>query len=171
MTSAERLQKWRAKYAKPGKRAQHEAELEARIRDLEALLILERRKGQSQAQVTKPKRRLTEQEVVMYGVTLWPIKGNQFGEYDYDQLSTAIWSFNDLDTWIQPDQSPESRAICIRHSTRWLTEFVRRNLPDEESWRMRKVYGLISALATLMSTNPTGECRAPPSPKIEGGSV
>jgi hypothetical protein len=107
-----------------------------------------------------------EQEVTMYGVTLWPIN-NRFGTYNYDQLSTAIWSFNDLDTWIQPNQSPESRAICIRHSLRWNLAFLKRNYSDEEGLRMRKVYTLIGALATLMATNPDGECKSPPSPKIE----
>jgi hypothetical protein len=53
----------------------------------------------------------------MFGRVVWPRLDNLQGEYDYDQIRAAIWTFRDLDNWnrqIKTDNRVGSRAIRIR---------------------------------------------------------
>ena len=104
----------------------------------------------------------------MYGVTLWPRPGNDFGTYDYDQIRVAAWTFRDWNMWLDKAYSPGSRAIYIRNMIRWLVEYHRRVNPTGEPHPSRKALSLIGVIAGLMEKNPAAECRIPCDPKIEG---
>jgi hypothetical protein len=112
-----------------------------------------------------------EREVIMFGERLWPRVEHRFGTYDYDQLCAAIWYFRDFDDWLQGSasgKSPRSRAIIIRLSTRWPTEYVDRAIDGESRAKIKKLYQQVHLIARLLEDNPEGECLMPPTPKIEG---
>lgn len=43
--------------------------------------------------------RSVEQELMMFGQTVWPRIDTSRGEYDYDQVRAAIWTFRDFESW------------------------------------------------------------------------
>jgi len=104
--------------------------------------------------------------IVMYGVQLWPIVESRFGSYDYDQLRTAIWTFQEINLLLEmtSDKSPKSRAIRTRFSTRYYSRYAERALDSENGQRMREVFSLVHVLANLLETNPDGECTPPVAP-------
>jgi hypothetical protein len=102
-----------------------------------------------------------QQELRMFGKILWPRLDPGQGEYDYDQIRCAIWTFHDLDTWneqVNGDNGVASRAIRIRLSTKWYSEYLLRNGRDNQ---MRVVFRLVSYLTRLFEHNPQGECKMP----------
>jgi hypothetical protein len=109
-----------------------------------------------------------QEPCIMFGVTLWPRPGNDFGTYDYDQIRVAAWTFRDWNMWLDKSSSPASKAICIRNMIRWLVAFHDRVNPSAGQHPLRKAMALIGTIAGLMEKNPTGECRIPCDPKIEG---
>jgi hypothetical protein len=110
-----------------------------------------------------------QEPCIMFGVTLWPRPGNDFGTYDYDQIRAAAWSFRDWERWLDKGSSPASKAICIRNMVRWLVALHDRvNPASVEPHAVRKALSLIGTISKLYEKNPTGECRIPCDPKIEG---
>jgi hypothetical protein len=113
-----------------------------------------------------------QQEIVMFGQRLWPRTEHQFGTYEYKQLCAAIWYFKGQNEWLacsKVGETPGSRAILMRLSIRWLSEYADVDcVADETRGKVKKVYQLIQMLAGLLERNPNGECVAPSSPKIEG---
>ena len=110
-----------------------------------------------------------EQELVMFGRMVWPRVDNLQGEYDYDQIRAAIWTFRDLDNWnrqIETDNRVGSRAIRIRLTCKWLNEYLIRHDPRREN-PMRRILGLIQWLSKLMELAPEAECKWPPYPSTE----
>jgi len=110
-----------------------------------------------------------EQELVMFGRMVWPRLDNLQGEYDYDQIRAAIWTFRDLDNWnrqIETDNRVGSRAIRIRLTCKWLNEYLMRHDPRREN-PMRRILGLIQWLSKLMELAPEAECKWPPYPSAE----
>jgi hypothetical protein len=108
-----------------------------------------------------------ECEIVMFGKTLWPRLDDLQGEYDYDQLRAAVWTFKDWNTWNQQivaDNGVNSRAIRIRLSTKWCSEYLIRHGRDNP---VRKIILLIQLISRLMETAPEAECRWPPHPTSE----
>jgi hypothetical protein len=59
-----------------------------------------------------------------------------------------------------------SRAIEIRHSTKWFSDYAARNLDEDQSRMMRRVFQVVHVLAGLLEKNPEGECRPPLMPII-----
>jgi hypothetical protein len=101
----------------------------------------------------------SESQVMMFGEYLWPRVDERFGTYNYAELKTAIATFRDMWRWMWRE-SPASRAIQIRQSTRWYTEHADM-IGLEPGHSMRKVWRLIHALARLGEINPDGEEKLP----------
>ena len=111
---------------------------------------------------------LTRGEVIMFGEPLWPRVDDQRGEYDFVQLCAAVWTFRDLDTYLQlGDKSPAGRAIMIRNLTRWLNEYFGKITDGDTRSKIRKTFSLIHTISVLMKRAPDGECRMPYSPHVE----
>jgi hypothetical protein len=107
-----------------------------------------------------------EQECIMFGVRLWPRVDQTYGEYNYDQIRAAAWTFRDLNSWFDPRMSPGSKAICIRNSLRWVTLFHRRHYPPGQG-HLIKVFALVGVMADLHTKSPDAECIIPHDPKVE----
>jgi hypothetical protein len=106
-------------------------------------------------------------EIVMYGATLWPRLDNRQGEYDYDQVRAAVWTFRDLDNWnrqIANDNGVGSRGIRIRLSTKWYSEYLIRNGRDNP---IRRIFTLVHHITRLMEAAPDAPCKWPPYPTAE----
>jgi len=110
-----------------------------------------------------------EVEIVVFGERLWPPAPQD--TYDYDQVRAAVWTFRDLNTWLETSivgREVPFRALTIRMHTKWYGEYVIRSLRSEDRYRMLKVYGLIDHCSQLLEANPEGECKWPPFPAAEG---
>jgi hypothetical protein len=107
-----------------------------------------------------------EQECIMYGVRLWPRVDSTYGEYNYDQIRAAAWTFRDLNSWFDPRMSPGSKAICMRNLLRWFSLFHRRHYQAGEGGLM-KVFALVGVMADLYAKSPDAECAMPHDPKVE----
>lgn len=101
-----------------------------------------------------------EQEIVMYGVQLWPRPEQEW--YDYKQLRSGIWWFNDLLRWICPGENIASRALLIRHTIGHLHLFARHEFTGENREKAEKLAGVVLKLSRLLEQNPQGQCRFPP---------
>jgi len=111
-----------------------------------------------------------ESEVIMFGKRLWPIvEGETIGAYDFRTLQVAVWKFRDLNCWMHRD-SPRTRGINIRNSTKWDRHFIGELLKDsgEVRFKIDRIYQLVHALCSLMEQNPDGECREPLTPLVLG---
>jgi hypothetical protein len=109
-----------------------------------------------------------QQELKVFGTTVWPRLDNRQGNYDYDQVRAAIWAFRDYLNWnvlMTRDNDPASHGIRIRNSTRYFREYLTR--ADQNS-PMRPVFNLIIWFSYLWANSPTGECKWPAYPHIEG---
>jgi hypothetical protein len=130
-------------------------------------------RGQQQAITVAKKRAVAvaampplEQELVMFGQTVWPRLDINQGEYTYDQVRAAIWTFRDFEAWNQmAKEDTESHARRIRNSLRYLGEYLLRT--DREN-PMARIYNLMSWFSHLMEKNPKAECKWPMYPHIEG---
>ena len=110
----------------------------------------------------------TEREVIMFGERLWPRTHDRYGSYDFEQLTTAVWTFREFETALcvgHRDQ-PQTRGILIRHSTKFLSEYCSRMGGAANGMRM--VLRLVHLLTTLMERNPVAECRPMPAPAVDG---
>jgi hypothetical protein len=111
-----------------------------------------------------------ESEVIMFGKRLWPIvEGETIGAYDFRTLQVAVWKFTDLNRWLHRE-SPRSRAINIRNSTKWDRHFIGELLKDSGDLRFKidRIYQLVHAITQLMEQNPDGECKEPLTPLVLG---
>ena len=107
-----------------------------------------------------------EQELMMFGQTVWPRVDINQGEYDYDQIRAAIWTFRDFEAWnVLAKENTESLARRIRNSLRYLGEYLQRTERDN---RMAKIFTLMIWFSHLMEKNPKGECKWPHYPHVEG---
>jgi hypothetical protein len=104
-----------------------------------------------------------QEKLVLFGSLLWPPVAEEFRrlEYDYDQVRTAAWYFRDINKWLR-NESPASRAIYIRLSTRWFQEYLDRC--NSAGGSIKRVLSLIRLMARLLENNPDGECVYPISP-------
>ena len=104
----------------------------------------------------------------MFGERLWPRPVGAF--YDYYQLRTAIWYFNDHNRWLgmNHDNGVDSRARLLRLGTYYLRTFVHHELKGHDGEAMENLFNVTMKLALLMERNPHGECIYPPTPNIEG---
>jgi hypothetical protein len=124
-----------------------------------------REQAAQQALVSMPSG---QTEVIMFGERLWPRMHDRYGNYDFEQLTTAVWTFREFETALcvgHRDQ-PQSRGILIRHNTKFLNEYCSRM--GEAGNSMRMVLRLVHLLTTLMERNPNAECRPMPAPAIDG---
>lgn len=134
---------------------------------------LQEQRGQQQQAVVAEKRAVAvqrlpvaEQELVMFGQTVWPRIDNGQGEYDYDQVRAAIWTFRDYEAWNQiAKEEVGSFALRIRNSLRYLREYMYRT---DRNNPMNKIFALVIWFSHLMEKNPTAECKWPHYPHIEG---
>jgi hypothetical protein len=63
----------------------------------------------------------------------------------------------------------KGRAMMMRFSTRWFTQYADREIMDADSKsRIKRVYQLVSLMANAMERNPNGECKRPPFPTNDG---
>jgi hypothetical protein len=111
-----------------------------------------------------------ESEVIMFGKRMWPIvEGETIGAYDFATLQVAVWKFTDLNRWLHRE-SPRSRAINIRNSTKWDRHHIGELLKDSGDLRFKvdRIYQLVHAIAQLMDQNPEGECKEPLTPLVLG---
>ena len=111
-----------------------------------------------------------ESEVIMFGKRMWPIvEGETIGAYDFRTLQVAVWKFTDLNRWLYRE-SPQSRAINIRNSTKWDRHFIGELLKDSGDLRFKvdRIYQLVHAITGLMERNPDGECKQPLTPLVLG---
>jgi len=110
----------------------------------------------------------TEQELMMFGVPVWPRLDDRQGAYDYDQIRAAIWTFRDLLSWnkITNDNSPASIGIRMRLSMKWYNEYLIRTDPRREN-PMRRIFSLLFWLSKLYEDAPEAECKWPHYPTAE----
>jgi hypothetical protein len=109
---------------------------------------------------------VTEQELMMFGQTVWPRLGINQGEYTYDQVRAAIWTFRDYESWNQmATEDTGSHALRIRNSLRYLGEYLQRT---DRNNPMAKIFSLILWFSHLMEKSPNGECKWPMYPHVEG---
>jgi hypothetical protein len=107
-----------------------------------------------------------EQELTMFGQTVWPRLGINQGEYTYDQVRAAIWTFRDYESWNQmAKEDTGSHALRIRNSLRYLGEYIQRT---DRNNPMGKILSLMLWFSHLMEKNPKGECKWPMYPHVEG---
>jgi hypothetical protein len=107
-----------------------------------------------------------EQELMMFGQTVWPRLGINQGEYTYDQVRAAIWTFRDYESWNQmAKEDTGSHALRIRNSLRYLGEYLQRT---DRNNPMAKIFSLILWFSHLMEKNPNGDCKWPMYPHVEG---
>jgi hypothetical protein len=80
-----------------------------------------------------------------------------------------VWKFTDLNRWLHRE-SPRSRAINIRNSTKWDRHHIGELLKDSGDLRFKvdRIYQLVHAIAQLMDQNPEGECKEPLTPLVLG---
>jgi len=103
-----------------------------------------------------------EREIIVYGETLWPdISGN--GNYDYDQARIAAWIAKDQEGF-QCKEEVKSRALIIRLSVKWFSLYAQR----ADEMKTRKVCDLVELISRAFEKNPSGECKWPDHPVIEG---
>jgi hypothetical protein len=108
----------------------------------------------------------TEQELMMFGQTVWPRLDIRQGDYDYDQVRAAIWTFRDYESWNQmAKEDTGSHALRIRNSLRYLGEYLQRTDRNNPT---AKIFSLIIWFSRLMEKNPKGECKWPMYPHVEG---
>jgi hypothetical protein len=108
-----------------------------------------------------------QEELTVYGVTVWPRLDVLHGSYDYDQIRTACWTFKDLLAWnlTTNDANPGSIGIKIRLSTKWYSEYLIRNNNRENP--VRSIFGLIFWLSKLYENAPEAACKWPQYPHVE----
>jgi hypothetical protein len=107
-----------------------------------------------------------EQELVMFGQTVWPRLDNSQGEYDYDQVRAAVWTFRDYEAWnVLAQENTKSHAMRIRNSLRYFGEYVDRT---DRNNPVRKIISLMLWFSYLMEKHPGAECKWPMYPHIEG---
>ncbi len=142
-----------------------------RIEEILAAHAHNTRKVVTERKLTETLRQMPaeqQHEITVFGERLWPCPPTS--AYDYDQLRAAIWYFRDINNWLESShvgRSIGSRALTIRHSTRWPWEYANRALGTDRA-KMQKVYQLIDHITHLLETNPDGECKWPPTPTSEG---
>ena len=112
-----------------------------------------------------------EQEIIMYGLRLWPVVDGS--THTYDQARAACWSFNDINRLCELSKAhgddARARGQQIRFSTRWYSQFVDRAVTDLESRHaINGVYALVHAISFAMEKNPDGEIKSPMRPYSEG---
>ena len=130
-------------------------------------------RGQQQAAVVAKKRAVAvaalpgaEQELMMFGQPVWPRIDISQGEYDYDQVRAAIWTFRDYESWNQmAKENIGSHALRIRNSLRYLGEYLQRTDRDNP---MAKILSLMIWFSYLMEKNPAAPCKWPHYPHNEG---
>ena len=136
---------------------------------LETLVYQERQRRINQEIADKALANLGphEQQIIMFGKRYWPRPDDKSGSYDYDQIVTAVCWFRHLnDSMFRSD--PHSRAIMIRHSTKWISDFVQRRVKVSDiRWELKLVIGLVNSLATAMEFAPDADCRFPAYPHID----
>jgi hypothetical protein len=147
--------------------------------DIEDILNRARRQQQSEQKEAIVAERVNkalaalpsdESEVIMFGKRMWPIvEGETIGAYDFRTLQVAVWKFTDLNRWMHRD-SPLTRAINIRNSTKWDRHFIGELLKDSADLRFKidRIYQLVHAITQLMTENPDGECKEPLTPLVLG---
>jgi hypothetical protein len=139
--------------------ADYEAEQKAKIR----AEVDSKRRNDAIAQLVSG-----QQELIMFGTTVWPRLDDKQGPYDYDQIRAAIWTFRDQLAWnkITNDNSPGSIGIRIRLSMKWYNEYLMRVDPLRES-PCRRVFNLVFWLSKLYEAAPDAECKWPAYPTAE----
>jgi hypothetical protein len=151
----------------------------ARPECLEALVVESQRQRQQLQQkiavehkmaaavAALPKKR--QDEVVVFGKRFWPRPDRE--NYTYDQVRAAVWYFNDCNhaySLARAYEGSESRAIAIRFSTRWFSQYADREIDLDSRFKIKAVYNLVDAMAAALIANPDGECNYPTTPKTEG---
>jgi hypothetical protein len=106
-----------------------------------------------------------EQTIVCYGERFWPIDGSY---YDYDQICTAVWYFRNQADMLEAtnDNSVTSRAIGVRYSIKWLSEYATYRTKDQK--KLATICQLVRHVSQAWEKNPEGECKWPPFPHQEG---
>ena len=112
-----------------------------------------------------------EYEIVMFGERFWPNPDPQICEYSYDQCRAACWYFhetNQLYTASAGGQEAKGRAILMRFSTRWFSQYSDRELTGKEKDKMKMVFRLVHSMAGAMEQNPDAASSLPPFPTTDG---
>ena len=142
-----------------------------------------KQKDEAQAKIEQEKRARAvsqlpqnQEEVIMYGKTLWP--RGEYDEYEYDQLRAAVWYFICIRDALSAtrDNSPKAVALTIRLTIKHLWEYCRFRAPEldrkagGDAAGMRSVIELIKSITILWDQNPAALCQWPHFPigGIEG---
>jgi hypothetical protein len=111
-------------------------------------------------------------EVVMYGEVFWPNPKPEITSYSYDQCRAACWYFYETDQLYKVTtgggDSAKGRAMMMRFSTRWFTEYADREMEGEQRDKIKKVFQLVHAMSFAMEQNPTAVSKRPPFPTNDG---
>jgi hypothetical protein len=111
-----------------------------------------------------------ETEVEMFGERFWP--RTDVVEYDYGQLATAAFFFDELDRMARlmgnSEQSPKSRSMTVRHALKWLLHYMSTLPQTAERQKIKRVIQLVDQISRAMERNPTAESRFPLRPNIHG---
>jgi hypothetical protein len=140
----------------------HRVEIDARNQTIDNVVkvrLAERR-------VAKPTH---EYDIVIYGRVFWPNPRPDVTTYSYDQCRAACWYFHEHDQLYKLlyRDSAKSRAMQIRFSPRWFSQYADRELTIERD-KIKMVLRLINAMTIALEENPTGESKRPPPPTTDG---
>jgi hypothetical protein len=141
----------------------HRIEYDAREKSIEARVTA--RLAQRRVPMAKH-----EYDVVIYGQVFWPNPRPDVTDYSYDQVRAACWYFHEHDQLFRmmyPD-SAKSRAMQIRFSPRWFSQYADRELTSEPRDKIKTVFRLIHAMTLALEENPTGASNRPPPPTTDG---
>lgn len=150
-------------------KAPHDIERILRLHAHNQAVAAEKEAKQRKIDAARKVMPANQSDIVMFGEWLWPAPE---ATYDYDQLCCAIWMFEDLNRWFSLStvgQGAGSRAQMMRFTTKWISEYINHRSGAYLTYtKITKIYTLIDHLSRLLERNPGGECRVPPTPKIEG---
>jgi hypothetical protein len=105
-------------------------------------------------------------DVVLFGKRYWPLIDKSHFDYDFEQLSAAWWSFNDMWIMARLGNSPGACAHGIRFLVGRLQRFVSgqdAGSPVREN--MRRMLYVIADLADALEACPDGVCDPPTFPR------
>jgi hypothetical protein len=108
-----------------------------------------------------------EQEVFMYGVRLWP---QPRFDYNYYQLTTAVWFFTDLNHSLESNpnyETPAARAQRMRLLLRWPKIYASKQLDGPSRGKQEAIFNLVQELSRFMEDSPEGLCNFPSPPSVD----
>jgi hypothetical protein len=115
--------------------------------------------------------RCTPQEVVMYGVRLWPVIDQerlQLGYYGFDALLHGVHIFMTTLADLNPLLDVPTRATMVKQRMKPWQLLVDRRTVGPSQRELLAVLNVVRVLCDLFAANPEGECQPPFDPCMRG---